>query len=116
MLGYSLTRKFEDAEVARNLTEFGAIPASFFVANRERCVRRLCVHSQYLLSPILDYVNNLEDFKPDLCLEGQVESLQLLHVCLEQPECIKYQMLFASDEAAVKYRRAFFAKAGHRNG
>ena len=108
MLGYSLTRKFEDAEVARNLTEFDVIAASCFVANRERCVGRLCVHLQYLLSPILDYANNMEGFKPDLCLEGQVGSLELLHVCLEQPECIKYQMPFASNEAAVKYRRAFF--------
>ena len=115
MLAHSLRRKWEKAELARNLQEFDAFAASFFVASRENFVRRLCVRLQYLLSPILDYAGDLQDFRPDPCLEGHVGSLELLHVCSEHPECNKYQVLYSSHEAAKKYRQAFIYNNGHQN-
>jgi len=79
-------------------------------------VRTLCIHLNYLQPEAPPDLLCVSPAAPNLVAhEGPRGSLELLHICPENPNIIKYQALFDADPVYDRYRLAFFLNAANQH-
>ena len=109
LLHFAAQRLQEEALGAQRSIKLQTFAKELFRPEYEAdVVRPLCVLLGYL-APTEATVNLLEVSAQDEHLqlyEGQVGALELLHPCLEKPECTEYQILFHASPHFDKYRLA----------